>query len=207
MDTPVNRLPKYGYDSIFDLTIRTNMHMRTLSQALLNQLANARRCLVASALLVSSPVVFAQNTDLAAKIIELENRILTLESRLGVVTAPIKPSVDFNNNIKRLGDFQLEVIKCTRGSGMSAGGVACAINIKNVANSARTFRATGIVFTNEERLAFPTSMFPTPNHTLAASDEVQVQVLSLSGFVERQVKSLKLSSADGNAVFENIKIQ
>jgi hypothetical protein len=183
------------------------MRIQAFSKAHFRRLAYGPRQLFLAALLVSSPGVFSQSADLAAKIVELENRILTLESRLGVAAAPVKLPVDFNSNVKRLGDFQIEVIKCARGSGMGPGGVACAINIKNIANGARTFRVTGIVFTNDDRLAFPTSMFPTPNHTLAAGDEVQVQVLSLSGFIERQVKSLKLSSADGNAIFENIKIQ
>jgi hypothetical protein len=183
------------------------MRIQAFSKAHFRKLAHAHKHLFATALLVGSPVVFAQNTDLAAKIIELENRIFMLESRLGVAAAPVKPSVDFNSGVKRLGDFQLEVIKCFRGAGLGPGGVNCAINIKNVANGARTFRATGIVFTNDERLAFPTSLYPAPNHTLAANDEIQVQIISLSGFIEKQVKSLKFSSADGNATFENIKIQ
>jgi hypothetical protein len=192
---------------IIDHYIRTIMRIQASTKTISRKLVCTLQRIFFAALLVCSPIVFAQNSDLAAKIIDLENRISNLESKLGVATAPVKPSVDFNANIKRLGDFQLEIIKCSRGGGMGPGGVACAFNIKNIANGARTFRATGLVFTNEERLAFPTSMFPTPNHTLAAGDEVQVQAISLSGFIERQVKSFKISSADGNAIFENIKIQ
>jgi hypothetical protein len=183
------------------------MRTQALKNAALPKLLGILGQLFVAVLLVSSQCANAQSADLAAKITELENRILALESKIAVNAAPVKPSVELNSNVKRLGDFQLEVIKCSRGGGMGPGGVACNVNIKNIANSARTFRATGIVFTNDERLAFSTSMFPTPNHTLAANDEVQVQVISLSGFIERQIKSLKLSSADGNATFENIKIQ